>query len=635
MKKFILFLFTISTLFVLNAQTITPPDDYILDQMRVLKIPGVVATLIKDGKVAFTKGYGLADIDKDIPYTPNTIQGIMSISKPVTATAIMKLWEQNEFELDDPINDYLPFPVINPFYPNTPITFRMLLSHTSSVNRGLHLVNGSLQVLSQFPQGTAPALGSFLQSYFVPGGSFYIDSISYHRFQPGTQFVYSNYAFGLLGYLVEQISGMPFHEYCNQAIFNPLCMNNTAWYYSELDNNLVATPYDAITSNNHTTPYDLYELADYPGGGLKSTAGDISRFMQMHMNYGILDGVRIIEAETEEMMRTVQVLAGQNANYKIEYCLGFFKVTEINNNNTVLFGHDGAGAGVVTHSFFAPANNTLITVFSNCSNSVNHENAIRDIHIKIHMETSATISTADKPVLNCSYLLNPCQQNESYWKTHQPEWPINSVPMKIGTKHYYSKNQLLELLNTAANGDASIVLGRALVVAKFNISQGSELSQIISTINEAMTIIGDKRLPYNVPVPFSSSIGIQMLVLTATLNSYNAGTLNTTPCSGIPSITSGNILNEMEGSAKIYSMSVFPNPSFSNTTVSFNVLMPGKVSLVVYDITGKLIRIIANKEFNEGIHQIKINTEGMATGIYVLKLQSAEILQTKRFVVQH
>lgn len=637
MKKIILFHLLAASLCLLHAQTITPPDDYILDQMRVHKIPGVVASLVKGGKVAYVKGYGLADIEKDIPYTSNTIQGVASISKVLTATAIMKLWEQNEFELDDNINDYLPFPITNPFYPDIPITFRMLLSHTSSVSFAHHIVNGSLLEYAIFPAGNAPELGSFLADHFVPGGSNYIDSVSYNKFPPGSQFLYSNFGYGILGYLVENISGMPFYQYCNQNIFDPLCMNNTAWYYNELNTNLTATPYEAINSYNQAEneSIDLYEWADYPGQGLKSTVADISRFMQMHMNNGVLDGVRIIETETEEMMRTVQVLAVQNANFKIEYCLGFLKVTEINNNNTVLFGHDGNNPGVVTHSFFAPVNNSVITVLSNCSNSQIHENAIRDIHIKIHTETWATISTADKPVLNCSYQHNPCQQSELYWKSHQPEWPINSVPMKIGTKHYYSKNQLLALLNTEPNGDASIVLGKALAAAKFNIAQGSGLSQIISTINDAMTIIGDKRLPYNVPIPSSSQTGSDMLELAATLNAYNTGNLNIIPCSGIPSITVANVLNEMEHASKGNSLSVFPNPASSNTSISFTLSLPGTVSITVFDMAGRLVQTVATREMQQGVHRIILNTNDLSAGMYLLKLQSNEILQTKKFIVQH
>src|SRR5262245_9962730 len=122
------------------------------------------------------------------------------------------------------------------------------------------------------------------------------------------------------------------------------------------------------------------------------------------------------------------------------------------------------------------------------------------------------------PNINCSYLFNPCEQNADYWKNNQSKWALNSVPMKLGTKHYYSKNQILALLNATGNNDASLVLAKALIAAKFNIAQGSELSPVIPAINAAMNLIGDHRLPYDNPVSFSSSTGIQMLALANTLN---------------------------------------------------------------------------------------------------------------------
>src|SRR5690349_1804285 len=114
-----------------NSQT-TAVDNFILNNMNGNHTPGLSAAIIKNGKIAWSKGYGYANIEKNIPFTPNTINSeIASISKPVTTTAIMKLWEQGRFQLDDPINNYLPFAVTNPFYPNIPITFRMLLLHTA------------------------------------------------------------------------------------------------------------------------------------------------------------------------------------------------------------------------------------------------------------------------------------------------------------------------------------------------------------------------------------------------------------------------------------------------------------------------------------------------------------------------
>src|SRR5947207_5389856 len=89
-----------------NAQTATALDNYILQQMSNTHVPGLSVSIIRNGKIVWAKGYGYADIDKDIPFTPNTINAeIASISKTVTADAVMKLWEQGLFQLDADVNN--------------------------------------------------------------------------------------------------------------------------------------------------------------------------------------------------------------------------------------------------------------------------------------------------------------------------------------------------------------------------------------------------------------------------------------------------------------------------------------------------------------------------------------------------
>jgi len=643
-KKLFAFLITVVLFFTTaHAQTTTALDNYILDKMKDHHLPGVSVAIVKDGKLVLVKGYGLADIEKDIPYTPNTIQGVASISKPVTATAIMKLWEQGSFQLDDPINNYLPFPVINPFFPGTPITFRMLLSHTSSVNFGYVLVNGSLKQPYALP-GSAPALGSFLQSYFVPGGSLYIDSISYLHFQPGTHYEYSNFGYALLGYLVEVISGMPFNEYCNQNIFQTLCMSNTSWHYSELDTNIVSRVYQ-LKQGENGQPYDfgLFEWADYPGGQLKSTVIDVSKFMLMHLNYGILNGTRIIDSTTEVMMRNVQIIRAANAAvehnnqpfyFRWDQCLGLEHVVQTSNNNEEVFGKGGGGPGINSHAWFKPSHNEVISNITNITNYPEQELAAVEINIHLDIVVADTIPTAGHPELTCSYSFNPCEQNADYWKNNISTWPLSSASMKLGTKHYYSKSQSLALLNRADNGDASIVLAKALITAKLNIAQGSELEPIILTYNSTMNLIGTHRLPYDNPVSFSSATGIQMLALAATLDSYNSGSLNTTACPGIPSgTTRSDPASEIGKTATQYSLSVFPNPSSGNTTISFIIPNTEKVSLTIYDMNGRLVKTLIHDTSQKGSHDLTWNTTSVNAGAYILKLQSGSSVLTRKLVV--
>ena len=162
---------------IITAQTTTALDDYIISKMKHENVPGLAFSLIKDGKITLSKGYGYANIDGDIPFTQNTINAeVASISKTVTATAVMKLWEQGYFQLDDPINNYLPFAVVNPYFPSTAITFRMLLSHTSSLGfeAGSPADDASwnYEITNLFGRpGMSESLGSFLQNLYVPGGT--------------------------------------------------------------------------------------------------------------------------------------------------------------------------------------------------------------------------------------------------------------------------------------------------------------------------------------------------------------------------------------------------------------------------------------------------------------------------------
>ncbi|MEP7171524.1 MAG: serine hydrolase domain-containing protein, partial [Bacteroidota bacterium] len=176
-------------------QSKTSLDKFILNSMANHHIPGLAASIIKDGKIVWTKGYGYANIEKNIPFTSNTANAeLASISKTIAATALMKLYEQGAFQLDDPINNYLPFAVINPYFPNVPITFHMLLNHRSSIN------DYNLAYSPYLAPGTSGSLSDFLQSILVPGGAFYADSTSFYNYEPGSEFNYSNYGFALIGY---------------------------------------------------------------------------------------------------------------------------------------------------------------------------------------------------------------------------------------------------------------------------------------------------------------------------------------------------------------------------------------------------------------------------------------------------
>jgi CubicO group peptidase (beta-lactamase class C family) len=157
----------------------------------------------------------------------------------------MQLWEQGLFELDDDINGYLPpeLQVHNPYYPSDSITFRMLLTHTSSINDNWSILN----TLVSWGSDSPIPLDTFLVNYLVPGG-YYYSALNYNNQQPGTEWDYSNAAITLVGYLVEVLSdtitGITFSQHCQDSIFTPLNMHETSWFLSDLNINNLAVPYD-------------------------------------------------------------------------------------------------------------------------------------------------------------------------------------------------------------------------------------------------------------------------------------------------------------------------------------------------------------------------------------------------------
>ena len=175
----------------LTAQTLQPMSSPYLDScfqthMETYHIPGVSACIVKEGQIRWIGAYGDANIEMGIPVDTSTLFFLASISKTVTVTPLMQLWEEGLFELEDSINEYLPFEVRNPFDTLTPITFKMLCTHTSSIRD--NWVN-----MPYYWTGDPPTtLEGYLFDYLHPDGNLYNQSLNYYNETPGTNSHYSN-----------------------------------------------------------------------------------------------------------------------------------------------------------------------------------------------------------------------------------------------------------------------------------------------------------------------------------------------------------------------------------------------------------------------------------------------------------
>lgn len=329
-----------------------PPDYYILNLMNNGYQPGIESVIIKDGNLKWDKAWGYADIPNNISVQSQHIFMLGSISKTLIATALMQLWEQGAFQLDDDINLYLPFQVHHPNYPNDIITIRMLTAHTSGLCDDWNKID--------IVYGDSPiSIGSFLFDYFDPSGVYYDSTQNFCSFKPGTDWEYSNVGTTLAAYIVEEISGIPFDQYCNQNIFQPLCMENTSFKLSGfIDTTLIARPY----SWDGSAYYDvgLLGFPIYPAGLLRTSAPSLARFMKMYMQYGTLGSTTILDSSTISLMMSTQFPTVTNA-----YGQGIFFYEYYHPNGDILWGHAGGFYGCSTDMFFNYEKNTGVIVFGN------------------------------------------------------------------------------------------------------------------------------------------------------------------------------------------------------------------------------------------------------------------------------
>lgn len=613
------------------SQSQTPVDNYILQKLQAYGFPGMAICYIKDGKVAFADGYGRANVASDIPFTANTIMEVASISKTITATAAMILWEQGAFELHDPIDDYIPLLIRNPFYPDDPITIHMLLNHSSSINFGSTLLDSQLTQII-VPPGQADSFEQFLIDHMVPGGKYYIDTVAFRPFRPGTGYSYSNFSMTILAWIVERLAGMPFHQFCNENIFEPLCMESTAWYYSELDTNIVARNYP---QGNWGAKFSLHEWSEYPGVGLKSTVIDISRFMAMHLNYGELDGVRIIDSTTEVVMRNphfvVQDAVIPHDNQAIlirqQQCYGMDLISETLNNNFQYYGKSGQDWGLCTRTYFVPTYNAVITGFINSNIGDGINLPLIDILLELRFIPPDSISLEGKVDLDCE-AYHPCQQEASDYLLHPDDWPINAHQMNLGTKEKYTKDELLALLAITDTEDASILLAQSLITAKLNIARATELRPILATVNAAMSLIGEERLPFTQPVSISSQQGQEMLAIAASLNDYNAGALNEYECSGTISSSSDLFSNDDE-----YDIEVFPNPMRTSGFIRVLLAKDEDLVLDLGDLNGHWIQSIVREKYPSGEHMIAFDVSKLQAGVYLLSMKAGRFYSAQKVIV--
>lgn len=264
-------------------------EKQINEQMVSQSIPGFSMAIVQGQEVVYSKGFGVTNKEEGgIPVTANTLFRIGSLSKPLTATAIMVLVDRGILNLDIPIKEYVPFFTLKDQTAASKITLRMLLSHTAGLPDGTDIVGSrNLDALKYYIQNDVPQLTSIAP--------------------PGLIFSYSNHGFNIAGYVAEFVTKKYFPEFMQEVLFNPLGMSRTVY------DPLLAMTFPVALGHERTETGDkvvrpFYEnAANYPSWFAMSTAEDYAKFLLMHMNAGQLGNQSLLSASAVKEMQKLQV----------------------------------------------------------------------------------------------------------------------------------------------------------------------------------------------------------------------------------------------------------------------------------------------------------------------------------------
>jgi CubicO group peptidase (beta-lactamase class C family) len=352
-------------------RTISPQDgldDFIDAEMARNHIPGLAVSVIKNGALSWSKGYGWANIERQVVMTPDFVQNIGSVSKPVVTTVLMQCMERGQIRLDDDINDYLAFSIRNPSHPDVAITFAQLLSHYSSI------ADGSSYGRAYQCGESDISLQEWIEGYFLPGGTYHDATENFHAWAPGEQFEYNNVAFAVLAYLVQVITGRPFDDYCREELFAPLGMTNTSWFVANIDKTRHATPYAYVSKgkidspnwggielgllNGEQPPADfeglyadcIYDHPNFADGFLRTSVVELAKFQMMLIANGTFNGRRVLEEKTVR-----QMFSGHGITWHEKELPGGLTV----------WGHGGGDPGISTLFDFQPDTGNGVIIFAN------------------------------------------------------------------------------------------------------------------------------------------------------------------------------------------------------------------------------------------------------------------------------
>jgi len=284
------------------------------------QLPGFVVAVARDGKIGYFEAWGLRDVERNKPMTPDTIFRMYSMTKPITGAAVMTLVDAGKLSLDDPVSKYIPeFKDMKVLVEKPdgktelvpaerPITIKHLMTHTSGLVYGLFDRGELGKIYRDKDINSDGSAGITLEEFAKRAASAPL------KCQPGSEWHYG-VNMDVLGRVVEVVSGKRYADYLQEKIFGPLGMKDAGFYVTANKADRLASNYGpksggmTLIEDAATSPFLKVPSQDSGGGGSVMTAGDYLRFAQMLLNGGELDGVRVLSQKAVDEMTSNQLPA--------------------------------------------------------------------------------------------------------------------------------------------------------------------------------------------------------------------------------------------------------------------------------------------------------------------------------------
>lgn len=355
-------------------------------------LTGFGVAIINKDSIVYAKGFGFADKETQTPYTIHTVQPIASISKTFLAVALMKVQEMGKLHLNDNINDYLPFKIFNPNFPNEKITIQQLANHTSSILDGdsyerTYVFKNKIppfytsftdtvlkaevkKWVELFNTNEMMSLGEFIKKQYVKNQVWYDQEQNFSNNHPGDIYKYSNMGANIAAYIIEKTTGENYAEFIQKHILDPLQMNSSGWRGKNYE------PKNASTLYWYGYQIPHSDLITYPDGNLMTNIVDYGKFLST-----MISGDNLLTAESyKEMMKDP---------ISSDFRKGIFWSVD-----SEKIGHSGSDLGVLTHAYFLRENRIGIIVFVNTSDTENGMIQVRDIYRTL-LKYAKTITVAN------------------------------------------------------------------------------------------------------------------------------------------------------------------------------------------------------------------------------------------------